>query len=73
MAEKRPPAKDLRAVPEAELRQQLETLRQELWQSRLKVKDGSLQQTHQVMGVRRQIARVLTVLSEPRGAQRTSS
>ena len=62
MDEKRPMIKELRALPATELQAQLQTLRQELWQRRLKTKDGSLQQTHQLRLVRRQIARVQTLL-----------
>jgi len=64
MAEKRPHAKELRAMPEADLKAQLETLRRELWQQRIKVNDGSLQQTHQLRAGKRQIARILTVLAQ---------
>jgi len=55
---------DLAAMPEADLRAQVEKLRQELWQARLKAKDGSLQQTHLLSARRRQIARVLTALRQ---------
>ena len=64
MAEKRPKAKELRALPEADLRAQLEKLRQELWDHRIKVKAGSLQQTHLLPTVKRQMARLETVLRE---------
>ena len=64
MATKRPSTKDLRALPDADIRQQLDALRQELWQSRLKAKEGSLQQTHQIPAARRQIARIHTLLAE---------
>ena len=64
MADKRPTTKELRALPDADIRQQLDVLRQELWQSRVKAKDGSLQQTHQIPSARRQIARIHTLLTE---------
>ena len=64
MADKRPTTKELRALPDADIRQQLDVLRQELWQSRLKAKEGSLQQTHQIPAARRQIARIHTLLAE---------
>lgn len=67
MAEKRLHAKELRAMPEADLKAQLETLRRELWLQRMKVKDGSLQQTHQLRAGKRHIARILTVLAQQRG------
>ena len=64
MAEKRPKAKELRALPEGDLRAQLDKLRQELWDHRIKVKAGSLQQTHLLPMVKRQIARLETILRE---------
>ena len=64
MAEKELLAKDLRALPAADLASQLQKLREELWHYRLKAKDGSLQQTHLVRGVRRRIARVQTVMRQ---------
>ena len=66
MAEKRPSTQELRAVPEAELAGQVEQLRRELWQHRLKAKDGSLQQTHVLPALKRHIARIHTVLRERR-------
>ena len=68
MAAKRPGVKELRAQSAEELRQHVEQLRQELWQQRLKARDGSLQQTHQLSEARRQIARIHTILKEQRGA-----
>ncbi len=68
MATKRPKAKDLRAMLAADLEQQVAQLRQELWQQRLKARDGSLQQTHQLSAARRQVARIQTVLREQQGA-----
>ena len=68
MAEKRPGTTALRAMPETDLRGQLDSLRQELWQQRIKAKEGSQQQVHQIGTVRRQIARVLTMLREQRHA-----
>lgn len=64
MAERSPRAKELRALPEDELRGQLEQLRQTLWHDRLKAKDGALQQTHRLSMTRRQLARLQTVLQE---------
>ena len=63
MADKRPRAKELRELPETDLAAQLDTLRQELWRHRIKARDGALQQTHQIPAVKRQIARVQTVLN----------
>ena len=69
MAEKTPRTKDLRGLPAADLQGQLATLREKLWQYRLKAKDGSSPQHHRILTTRRQIARVLTVLNQ----QRTST
>ncbi len=57
-------AKELRSMTTSDLQGQLEKLRRDLWQLRLKAKDGSLQQTHELASRRRQIARVHTVLNE---------
>ena len=59
-------AKELRGMPEADLKARLETLQRELWQTRAKAREGGLQQTHLLMHLRRQIARVQTVMREPR-------
>ncbi len=64
MAEKLPKTKELRAMPKNELEEQLRTLRQALWQQRVKAKDGALQQTSQLGAIRHQIARIHTVLKE---------
>ena len=64
MAEAWPRAKDLRALTAADMNGQLETLRKQLWEQRIKAKDGALQQTHGLRLMRRQIARVQTVLRE---------
>ena len=62
---KRQGAKELRTMSSVELKEQVEGLRQELWQQRLKAREGSLKQTHQLAAARRQIARIHTVLHEP--------
>ena len=64
MAQKPPTAKDLRALPEPEIHAELEKIRQERWSRRLKAKDGSLQQTHLLPSLKRQIARIQTILRE---------
>ena len=64
MAEKLASAQELRGWPESDLHAQLEKCRQELWQLRLKAKDGALQQGHRLLMVRRQVARLLTVLRQ---------
>lgn len=66
MADALPKSQELRAMPEAEVQTQLEKLRHDLWQGRLKAREGSLQQTHQLSAMKRQIARILTLLRERR-------
>jgi ribosomal protein L29 len=66
MARHHPRAQELRALPDAELLKQEATLRQEGWQRRQHVKEGAQAKPHEIAAVRRQIARVLTVLSERR-------
>lgn len=70
MAEKLPRAKELRALPPEDVRAQLQKLRQEAWQHRLKVREGAAQHTALLRTLRRQIARVQTVLAERREASR---
>ena len=65
MAEKRLTVKELRGLPAAELQTKLRALQQDFWQMRLKTRDGTLQQTHQLRALRRDIARVHTVLRSP--------
>ncbi len=64
MADKVLTIKELRGQSQTDLNAQLEKLRSELWQQRVKVREGALQQTHLLSAVRRQIARVHTVLRE---------
>ena len=64
MAETILKAKDLRNQSATELQGQLEKLRQELWQGRMKVREGALQQHHVLSRARRQVARIQTVLRE---------
>lgn len=66
MAEKRLQVKDLRNVPDSELSERLGKLQQELWQYRIKAKEGSLQQTHMLRATKRDLARIRTVLQEQR-------
>lgn len=66
MATKRMSAKDLRAQSAQELRDQIVALRQDLWQQRMKAREGGLQQTHQLSAGRRHLARINTVLNEQR-------
>ena len=64
MAGKLPPVKELRGLPGGDLQAQLDKCRQELWQARVNASDGSLQQTHQLGLLRRQIARLFTILKQ---------
>ncbi len=64
MADKRPRAKALRALPQADIQAQLTDLRQELWQHRQKTKEGAQPKMHEIHAMRRQIARIHTVLRE---------
>lgn len=59
---------DLRNMTEADLQAHLETLRKEIWQNRVKARDGALQQNHVVGAARKQIARIHTVLNQKRQA-----
>ena len=66
MATKRIRAKDLRGMSTQELREQMAQLRQDLWQQRMKARDGGLQQTHHLSAGRRHLARINTILNEQR-------
>jgi large subunit ribosomal protein L29 len=57
-------AKQLRELPEADLRSRADSLRQEMWQQRLKAKSGALQQVHRIGVLRRDIARIQTVIRQ---------
>ncbi len=62
--EKTQDIKALREQPVAELQATVQQLRQELWEHRLKIKEGALQQTHLIRAARRQVARLQTLLHE---------
>ena len=64
MAQKLATAKALRELPRADLLAQVEKLRQELWQHRIKTKEGAATAMHHIPVLRRQIARIHTVLKE---------
>lgn len=64
MAQKPLTTKELRVLTEKERAEQLQQRRRELWQYRMKAKDGSLQQTHLLRVARRQIARLNTLQKE---------
>lgn len=71
MADKLSDMKELRELSGTDIQEQLGKLRAELWQQRLKAREGALQQTHQMLHIRRQIARIQTVLSQQRRSKTT--
>ena len=73
MADQPVSTKELRALPEPDLQAQLSKLREALWQARIKAKTGALPQTHQLSEVRRQIARVQTIVHERASAARQTA
>ena len=56
--------KELRAMPEAELRQRLAQTRKDLSALRLKARQGAVEHPHRIRQTRRDIARMLTALRE---------
>ncbi|PJC85756.1 50S ribosomal protein L29 [Vibrio sp. HA2012] len=61
-------AQDLREKSVAELNDELMNLLREQFNLRMQAATGQLQQTHTLKAVRRDIARVKTVLNEKAGA-----
>jgi len=57
-------SKDLRDLKEDELKEKLDTLRRDLMNLRFKKTSGELKNPLALRGTRRDIARVLTILSE---------
>ena len=55
--------KDLRALGEPELQSQLEKTRQELAALRLKASHGAIEQPHKIRLLRKDVARLLTLLN----------
>ena len=72
MAEKQMKLKELRALSGSDLQVQLDGLRQELWSSALKAREGTLQQTHLMGQLKRQIARILTVQGQAEQEAKTT-
>jgi large subunit ribosomal protein L29 len=66
MADKPATTKELRGMAEPDLRASLQKLADEQWQARQKVREGAMQQTHRFGIIRRQIARIQTVMNEQR-------
>ena len=58
-------ANDLRKKSVEDLKTELSNLQREQFNLRFQLKSGSLQQTDNVRKVRRDIARINTILSEP--------
>lgn len=65
-------AQDLREKSVEELNAELMNLLREQFNLRMQAATGQLQQTHTLKAVRRDIARVKTVLTEKAGADRKS-
>ena len=61
-------AGELRALPRQELSAKGRELRDQLWNARMKKATGQLENTALLRSLRREIARVETVLRETRGA-----
>ena len=57
---------ELRVMPEPELRKQLAQTREELTRLSLTAKQGAVEQPHRICQMKRDIARMLTVLTEQR-------
>ena len=58
--------KELRALTDQELRQRLDQTRQDLRGLRLKASGGAIERPHRIRQMRRDIARILTMLGELR-------
>lgn len=61
-------AKEVRAMSETELRQRLTELRGELTSVRMKSYRSPMEQPHRIGQMRRDVARILTVLRQQPGA-----
>lgn len=57
-------AKEFRVLPAAELRQRVVESKKELELLRVKARQGGLEQPHRIRQLRRDVARMLTVLRE---------
>ena len=60
-------ANDIRKMAEAELKQKRDELTQELFNLKFQLNTGRLENTGKLGAVRRDIARINTILSESRG------
>lgn len=57
-----------RGLNEAEIQEKLQTTLKQLWDTRQKLRAGTIQQTHQVRALRKDVAQMHTVLKERRTA-----
>ena len=65
-------AAELRAKSVPELKEELETLLRDQFRSRMEYGSGQLAQTHKLRSLRRDIARVRTIIGEKRRADETA-
>ena len=66
MPERKLRTAQLREMPAVDLDGNLDGLRKEFWEARLKAADGTLQQIHRIKVLKRQMARILTIMRERR-------
>ena len=62
---------ELRGLPEGELLERIASARRELAALRLRASQGVLEQPHQIQDLRRDVARMLTIVRESRQSQST--
>lgn len=60
-------ANDIRKISEAELKQKREALTQELFNLKFQLNTGRLENTGKLGAIRKDIARINTILTESRG------
>lgn len=65
-------ASEIRELTEAELRQKLNDARQELFNLRLQQSSGQLEKPSRIGALRRDIARIQTVMRQQASAKRTA-
>lgn len=66
MAEKTTGVAAFRVLNEADIQEKLQAARKQLWDTRQKLRAGTVQQTHHVRALRKDIAKMHTVLNERR-------
>ena len=64
---------ELRGMPEGELKERIVSARRDLAAMRLRASQGVLEQPHQMQQLRRDVARMLTILQEQDRQHRTKS